>query len=1020
MNRHHFVYILLLIAACTGSEPVHTDEEPSEWTIGDLGEAALEELQRAPEESAQVSRLNHTEMEPRSEGRRARRSGRGGGGSYRGPSGSVPAGVRAPTSPAMPGRKDGTTRSARTWRRSSLAPHTSKLKVGATHELPLEATHVTARVDGFRARVVLDLFYRNDKDKQLRGVLKLRLPQGASPDFTAFGISAKAAMPAAPETSLARIREQRPETVKEARMVPREKAAHAFGETVRRKVDPALVEWAGAGIFNIQIFPIEAGKLHQVTVAYDVDLVPVGDKLEYRLDLPEKAGAVVVDLLVNGGEHTLNGKAGEAKGRYRFDKPEERSFRVRVPGQGSIALTGSDAATDALYAMRFTPKVPDQAGDPSGAAVFLIDTSLSSNPARFNIWLDLMREVLVRNRATLKRYRVGFFDIQTRWWRDGKLVDNTAKNTDALLRDAKRFALEGATDIGQALRAAARFEGKSDLFLLSDGAATWGERDPTALHTKIGNGQTLFAYTTGEAGTDAEALRHLARESGGAVFSATGEGDLPGVATAHTKRPWRIVGIDAPGSDALLRGRPLTIFPDQSLVVSGRGALDKDSAVTLKLQQGDRTIEVATKPDTVLASPLAANVYGQTAVQQLEEFAHLTERDARAYALHFRVVGRTCSLLMLETEEDYKRFEIEPVEEQKTVRSRPASTAVATALKRRATELEDPKARLLAWLTRLEGMPGLKFKVNDHVRGLMAAAQPGDFDVAPRPLDCPTRLWTEIPGAIQEQLASRKLKYDDIAAEAARRKEATTAADGLKALSSLVEQSPGNAGIARDVGFTAMEWGLGGEAYHLFRRVAEARPYEPQNYVAMAQCLDALGKRRLASIWYEVALSGEWNSRFGSFREIATVHYLSFLRRHKDDRLETLVPTVETKAADLIVTVFWNTDNSDVDLHVRDADGEVCYYNHKETKMGGRITADVTTGFGPEMFVLKEAKPGTYGAWAHYYSEDTTRASTRTKVYATIFENWGREDEKAHRRTVVLASDKKQHGIATMNRKVQP
>ena len=59
----------------------------------------------------------------------------------------------------------------------------------------------------------------------------------------------------------------------------------------------------------------------------------------------------------------------------------------------------------------------------------------------------------------------------------------------------------------------------------------------------------------------------------------------------------------------------------------------------------------------------------------------------------------------------------------------------------------------------------------------------------------------------------------------------------LKALSSLVEYRPGDLVLARDVGFSALDWGLGEQAYHLLRRVAESRPYEPQTYLALAHCL---------------------------------------------------------------------------------------------------------------------------------------------------------------------------------------
>ena len=1000
MKRHHIVTILLLAVACSGTE------SSEEWQIDDIEPAALERLlhREASRDGLAATPASASEMPEEEEVLESEDD------SFVGSAGSAPRPERTRQTVTRRTFDKKSKSKPTTWRRSQIVPNTSKLAIGTKDELPLEATHATVRIDGFRARVVLDLLYRNDRNKQLQGILKLRLPEGASPDYTAFGVTARVALPDRPGTTLPEIRKQRT-SVKEARMVPKEKAAHAYGETVRRRVDPALVEWAGAGVYNVRVFPLEPGKLHRITVAYDVDLTPIGDDLEYRLDLPEKSGDLEVDLTVGAIEHTVNGKPANKEGHYRFSKPDERTFRIRLAHPGVVALQGTDDATGDLYAMRFTPKLPAVAGDPAGDAIFLVDTSLSSNPERFNLWLDLLRAVLDNNRGTLKRFRVGFFNIETHWWRDGATA-NTPRNVEALLADAKKLALEGATDVGQALAIAARISGRHDLFLLSDGAATWGERDRNALHGRIGEDQTLFAYTTGMTGTDARMLRHLARESGGAVFSVTGADDLPAASKAHAQRPWRIVSVDT-----LLRGRPLTLFPGQTLVATGRG---KAGAITLNLRQGDRALSVTTKPDRVIASPLARGIYGSIAVRQLEEFAHLTGDISRAYALHFGVVGETCSLLMLDSEDDYKRFKIEPAKDSGLVASSLVAPTVANALEHRAAALENPKARLVAALARLEKMPGMSFKQSTFLRDLLANASDDDFAVPAGAIACKARRWDEIPGAIQEQLAARKLKYDEIEAEALRRKEKYSASDALKALSSLVEQSPGDSVVARDVGFTAMEWGLGGEAYFLFRRVAEARPYAPHSYVAMAQCLDALGKTTLARVWYEVALAGEWNARYGDFKRIARVHYISMLRRHRDDRLETLLPATPLKAADMIVTVFWNTDNSDVDLHVADPSGEVCFYSHPATKMGGTITKDVTTGYGPEMFVLPDAKPGAYAAWVNYFSEDTTQTSTRTKIYATVFENWGRASEKAHTRTVVLETGRKQHPIAGLTKRDEP
>src|SRR5688572_29958979 len=135
--------------------------------------------------------------------------------------------------------------------------------IGDREELPLHGIQANVTIDGFRARVLLDLYFYNNRDRQLEGDFKLRLPNDASLYYFAFGESSFEYRPMvdqlaslgflAPEMvrgsgtgpeEIARLREGSWSKVKEARIVPREKAAHAYSETVRRRVDPALVEWA--------------------------------------------------------------------------------------------------------------------------------------------------------------------------------------------------------------------------------------------------------------------------------------------------------------------------------------------------------------------------------------------------------------------------------------------------------------------------------------------------------------------------------------------------------------------------------------------------------------------------------------------------------------------------------------------------------------------------------------------------------------------------------------------------------
>ncbi len=65
----------------------------------------------------------------------------------------------------------------------------------------------------------------------------------------------------------------------------------------------------------------------------------------------------------------------------------------------------------------------------------------------------------------------------------------------------------------------------------------------------------------------------------------------------------------------------------------------------------------------------------------------------------------------------------------------------------------------------------------------------------------------------------------------------------------------------------------------------------------------------------------------------------------------------------------WETDANDVDLHVTDAFGEHASYRHMTLDSGGKLLADVTTGYGPEAFVIPgKAKAFPYRLSADYYS----------------------------------------------------
>jgi hypothetical protein len=527
-------------------------------------------------------------------------------------------------------------------------------------------------------------------------------------------------------------------------------------------------------------------------------------------------------------------------------------------------------------------------------------------------------------------------------------------------------------------------------------------------------------------GTAVGMLEHLTRETGGAVFSVINEDEVQKAARAHRQRPWQLVDVTLPGgSDVLVAGRPKFIYPGQSLLVVGRG--QPDSEATVRVRRGDEQQVVEVVIGRPLESALAPRAYGQVAVGQLEDLGSRVEDVAIAYARHFRVTGQTCSLLMLENEALYQRFNIKPEEDSFLVRTSPSADLITAKLDELASQLGDSKTALTDWLSKLERTPGLKFKLPTALRLVLDRLPQEAFEVNRTRLVCSQRKDGDTPQEFLQMLGSGRLDYSAVTLRSADHFGTLGPADALRTLSSLIENNPGDPVLARDVAFSALEWGLSGQAYHLLKRVSEMRPAEPQTYQAMSLCLAETGNADLAMIYYEIVMNATWNNRYLDVKQIVGVEYVDLLRRivrgelssHAREyavaRLETMRGRVPVSKADLVITMMWNTDRTDVDLHVIEPTGEECYFEHPRTRMGGRMTRDVTEGFGPEMYTLAQAKAGEYRVLANYFGSDTNRTQVRSKVYITIYRNYGDPKRQwVEKKTITLSGQKEKRELVVI------
>ena len=693
---------------------------------------------------------------------------------------------------------------------------------------------------------------------------------------------------------------------------------------------------------------------------------------------------------------------------------------MAIASPGKTLLRSRDKKAGDFFATRIELDLPSEDSAGSSRAVFLVDTSLSSRPDKFNVWLDLLRATLDNNRDSLAEFAVVFFNVENHFWRD-RYTKNTPENVRQLVIDCQQLVLEGATDLYSAVDVVSNTEwlaksSRPDLFLLSDGATNWGESNLRLIGQALEQEQlgSLFAYQTGMSGTAISNLRFLANQTGGAVFSVANEDEVTKASTAHRARPWKLKSIDFDGAtDVLTAGRVKWIYPGQRLTVVGRLENNADPAdLNLVVERGDEERTITVQTNEVVESDLASRLYGQVAVGQLESIGESVSDISAAYARHFRITGRTCSLLMLETEADYQRFNIVPQEDLFVIKTKDAEQHIASVLSDREAELADPKTQLLSWLKRLQSMPGVEFQL---ATALKTALDDVEVDAIATTLRCERNAIEDLPKQYIDVLSAERLDYDAVMKESNRRAKTSTD-DAIKAMSSLIEQNQGDLVLARDVAFSAMEMSRPSSAYHLLRRVANARPYDPSIYTAIGQCLAQLNKADMAVVYYEIAMSGLFQNQSADYRKIAATEYSyllreivagrkpSNIRRFAEARLETLEKFGVPQSADLLVTMMWNTDQTDVDLHVVEPSGEECFYSHPKTRSGAVLTQDIRNGFGPEMYHVRKAPAGNYDIYAKYFNANANRTGMRSKVYLTIYRDFGDGGESVIRKVVTITN----------------
>jgi hypothetical protein len=501
--------------------------------------------------------------------------------------------------------------------------------------LRLQSLSANAVVEDPLALTELHLTFENPESRILEGTFRITLPQGASLSRFAMKVNG---------------------LWQEGEVVEKQAARRAYEDFLHRKQDPALMEQGAGNEFSARVFPIPANGIKEIMIAY-TETVEAGAPYVLPLRGLPQLGTLDIDVHAAGSQAAL---AGDSRGRVDlgFSLHQQRITPAQdfvVEGRQlprSAGLRSGDMAITRV--VPFSTSRPE----PIASAVVLVDTS-ASRGLGLPDQARLVRSVLSKLNPDAP-ITVACFDQDVVPLYEGKAGNFGEKEVSAIIA---RAAL-GASDFEQALawagEQAKRVKAKR-IILVGDGVATAGETDAQKLKVKVerlrdagvermdaiavgGIRDDAFLRTVVRGVLDRDGVVLDGKLGADALARRLGEATSSGVPVKVEGATWSwprtLDGLQA-GDEVMVYSRIDAAKPVKISIGTQQFAPD--------LRSTDR--------------PLVERAWAQAKIQSLVEAptedAASTKREIIALSTQHRVLSPLTAMLVLETDADYARFNID-------------------------------------------------------------------------------------------------------------------------------------------------------------------------------------------------------------------------------------------------------------------------------------------------------------------------------------------------------------------------
>jgi len=922
--------------------------------------------------------------------------------------------------------------------------------------MQLQELSMDILVMGQTAVTTMEMTFYNPNDRVMEGEFEFPLSNGQEVSRFALDIDGK---------------------LREGVVVDKALGRQAFEDIARRNVDPGLLEKTEGNNFRARVYPMPAQGVRRILIAFEQELSQK-DGLDFYF-LPIASGVKlkhfklrteVVSRLVKADiENTLQLNFGQSRNSYISEVKKEnytldKNIGLTFPKIDKPQLLTATKGTDSyLYGNIALEKHSLKKKESPKRIGILWDTSSSSQKR------DFAKEFALLD-AYFKEIKEVKVALTTFHIRSSAAIPFKVENGNwqELRQYLEKLVYDGATDPQAML-----FPQESDeYFLFSDGIFNFRDKnfDFTRL---IGQLHAPVNVVCSQLVANLDKLQYLAGATGGSFINLNTQ-EVSEAVKALQYQAFQVLDYK------VKKGKIVNIYPQKGTLVGENftfSAYLNSEEATLVVSLGYPNKVIVEKELTFSKNTAASDeefallrrVWAEKKIAQLRREG-AENKAIDAIGRRYGIVTEGNSLIVLETVEDYLRYQITPpkeLEQEYNKRSAEIETEKITEKEALEEVLALSKEQTSWWQTsypikaRKKGRrigtspsPAIMAEYNNaaevlrdvsHDDAKMAdmgtagydiiadnSAQPMEMELA-EPVaktlgyeppqativlnaydpDTPYLKVMEYadPDKVIETYHKLKKEYGqtpsfyvDVADYFFKKGDL---AQAVLVVSNLAELNLEDAQLLRVLGYKLSSYKAYKDAIEVFRKVVAIREEEPQSYrdLGLALAEDKQYQEAVETLYKVV--KNAWDERFGDVQLITMNDINSLIARHKGIKTNFIDKRLlKSEPVDIRVVLSWDTDNCDMDLWVTDPTDEECLFSNPLTYLGGKISKDVTQGYGPEEFMIKKAPKGTYKIAVDYYGTRSQKQLMPVTLRITFYTHFGTDKEEKQETTVRLSNEK--------------